>query len=175
MFSENSEELAQNKLILLYIVREAGYGFTKDEITEFILKKNYMNFFSIQQYLSELVDSSFIDLVENQDRQEYKLQEKGKTALEYFSNKIPDFIKEDLETEFQAQRNQAKKETQVLAEHYQNENGQYVVNLKLIENEDTLFSLYLNLVSLEQVEIVSNAWKERTESIYAEIIKLLTE
>ena len=25
MFSENSEELAQNKLILLYIVREAGY------------------------------------------------------------------------------------------------------------------------------------------------------
>ena len=35
-----------------------------------------MNFFSIQQYLSELVDSSFIDLVENQDRQEYKLQEK---------------------------------------------------------------------------------------------------
>lgn len=134
-----------------------------------------MNFFSIQQYLSELVDSSFIDLVENQDRQEYKLQEKGKTALEYFSNKIPDFIKEDLETEFQAQRNQAKKETQVLAEHYQNENGQYVVNLKLIENEDTLFSLYLNLVSLEQVEIVSNAWKERTESIYAEIIKLLTE
>ena len=39
MFSENSEELAQNKLILLYIVREAGYGFTKDEITEFILKR----------------------------------------------------------------------------------------------------------------------------------------
>lgn len=41
MFSENSEELAQNKLILLYIVREAGYGFTKDEITEFILKELY--------------------------------------------------------------------------------------------------------------------------------------
>lgn len=175
MFSGNNEELAQNKLLLLYIIRESNYGFTKDQITEFVLEKDYMNFFSIQQYLSELIDSGFIVLVENDEKQEYKLLEKGNIALDYFNSKIPNKIKENLESEFHFQKIQQKKETQVLSEHYKREDGQYVVNLKLVENDDTLFSLYLTVATIEQAEIISNAWKERTESIYSETIQLLIE
>ena len=45
MFTENTEELAQNKLLLLYIVKKASYSFSKEELTEFILGKEYMNYF----------------------------------------------------------------------------------------------------------------------------------
>lgn len=175
MFSHNNEELAQNKLILLYIIKESNYSFTKDQITEFVLEKNYMNFFSIQQYLSELVDAGFIILVENEDKEGYKLLEKGNIALDYFTSKIPNSIKEDLQAEFDLQKIKQKKETQVLAEHYQREDGQYVVNLKLVENDDTLYSLYLTVATIDQVETISNAWQERTDFIYSETIRLLIE
>lgn len=175
MFSGNSEELAQNKLLLLYIIKESTYNFTKNQLTEFILEKNYLNFFSVQQYLSELVDSDFIELVEEENQQKYNLLDKGTVALEYFMGKIPERIKKDLEVEFHSQKIQQKKETQVISEHYQRDDGQYVVNLKLVENGDTLFSLYLNVATEQQAELISQSWKDRTDSIYSETIKLLIE
>ncbi|NLY45084.1 MAG: DUF4364 family protein [Tissierella sp.] len=175
MFSDNSEELAQNKLLLLYILKETNYNFTKNQLTEFILEKNYMNFFSIQQYLSELIDSDFIELVDNDNEQHYNLLEKGNIALDYFVSKIPEKIKKDLEAEFQSQKIKQKKETQVLSEHYKRDDGQYVVNLKLVENGDTLFSLYLNVASEKQAEMIGHSWKEKTDFIYSETIKLLIE
>lgn len=175
MFDENSEELAQNKLLLLYIIRESPNNFTKNELTEFILEKNYMNFFLIQQYLNELIDSGFIETVDNDNKQEYIILEKGKIALDYFITKIPDRLKKELEAEFNSQKIQKKKETQVLSEYFQREDGQYVVNLRLVENGDTLYSLYLNVATLEQAELISNSWKERTDIIYSETIKLLIE
>lgn len=175
MFSGNSEELAQSKLLLLYIIKESNHNFTKNQLTEFILEKNYMNFFSIQQYLSELLDSDFIELIDNDSEQEYRLLEKGNIALEYFIGKIPEKIKNDLEVEFHSQTVKQKKETQVLSEYYEREDGQYVVNLKLVENGDTLFSLYLNVASEKQAEMISDSWKDKTDYIYSETIKLLIE
>lgn len=175
MFSGNSEELAQNKLLLLYIIKESTYNFTKNQLTEFILEKNYINFFSVQQYLGELVESDFIELTEEENEQKYNLLEKGKVALDYFMGKIPEKIKKDLEIEFNSQKVQQKIDTQVLSEYYQRDDGQYVVNLKLVENGDKLFSLYLNVATEKQAELISRSWKERTDSIYAETIKLLIE
>lgn len=175
MFTGNSEELAQNKLVLLYIIKESPRSYSKNQLTEFILEKNYMNFFSVQQYLSELVNSEFIELLEEDNEAVYCLLEKGKIALDYFMGKIPEKVKNDLELEFQSQKIKEKKETQVLSEYYQRDDGQYVVNLKLVENEDTLFSLYLNVASEKQAELVSRSWKERTDYIYSETIKLLIE
>lgn len=172
MFSINSEELAQNKLLILYIIQESNFIFSKNRLTEFLLEKNYMNFFSIQQYLGELFESGFIEIIENEDTNQINLLEKGKSALELFIGKIPEKIKKDLEIEFNTQKIQKKKETQVLTEYYQREDGQYIVNLKLVENGDTLYSLYLNVASKEQAEIVSQSWKEKTDFIYSETIKL---
>ena len=44
MFTENTEELAQNKLLLLFIINKSK-PLTNEEITEFILENNYMNYF----------------------------------------------------------------------------------------------------------------------------------
>ena len=94
MFTENTEELAQNKLLLLYIVKKASYSFSKEELTEFILGKEYMNYFLIQQYLIELQESGFIN-TEDSTEERILLLEKGDLALEYFESKIPQNFKED--------------------------------------------------------------------------------
>ena len=173
MFSANSEELIQNKL--LYIIDKSPSNLTKYELIEFLLEKNYIDFFSIQQYLSELIDSDFIEIINNDNKEQYKVLEKGNTALDCFISKIPDNIKKDLEVEFNSQKIQKKKETQVISEYFQREDGQFIVNLRLVENSDTLFSLYLNVATKEQAELISDSWKEKTDLIYSETIRLLIE
>ena len=67
MFNDNTEELAQNKLILLYIIDKSQSSLSNSQITEIVLEDNYMNYFLIQQFLSELVKSKFIEYTKNKE------------------------------------------------------------------------------------------------------------
>ncbi len=44
-FFDNTQELAQNKLLLLYIVNESYTPLSNEKITEIVLEKDYMNYF----------------------------------------------------------------------------------------------------------------------------------
>ena len=175
MFIENTEELAQNKLLLLYVIKTSINPFNNNQITEFMLEKNYMNYFLVQQYLSELISSGFIEVVVQDSEEVYNIIEKGEIALSYFEERIPDKVKSELNDEFIKVEKEEEFETQVITEYYEKENNQFVVNLKLVENEDTLFSLYLDVATKKQADLICERWKENTEYIYQNIINLLTD
>lgn len=174
MFAENTEELAQNKLLLLYIIKMLPYSFTDSELTEFILEKNYMNYFSLKQYLLELIESEFIGINNLSDKKDYIILKKGEMTLNYFQNKIPQKIKDELSNDFKLQEIK-KKEANVIADYFEKGDNQYTVNLKLVEKEETLFSLYINVVSISQAKMICQSWKENTEAIYKNIINMLIE
>lgn len=175
MFIENTEELAQSKLLLLYLIKFSASAFTNSEITEFVLEKDYMNYFLVQQYLSELVESKLIETSSKDSKEVYLILEKGEMALSYFEERIPNKIKQELNNEFSEVKKKTKLETQVVSEFFEKENNQFVVNLKLVENDETLFSLYLDVSTKKQVDLICDRWKENTESIYQNIINLLTD
>lgn len=170
MLSENTEDIAQNKLLLLYIIKSSPKSYTNEELTEFILYKNYMNYFTIQQYISELIEGNFITI---NTEENYEILDKGKITLEYFNSKIPQNIIDDLEKEFKLKQIIEKKEAEIIGEYFKKENDQFMVNLKLVENGETLFSLYFEVPSVEQAEVICNKWKENTEKIYQSIINTL--
>lgn len=101
MFSDNTEELAQNKLILLYIIENSPHFFDKNELSEYVLEKDYLNFFLIKQYLSELLEGNLIELVEVDEKEKYMILEKGTLALQYFALKIPQKIRTELKEDFE--------------------------------------------------------------------------
>ena len=100
MLIENTEDLAQNKLLLLYIIEKSAKPFAKDELVQFILEKNYMNYFLIQQYLGELLSSNFIELVQSDSKEVYIISQSGKETLSYFKDRISNTVKDDLKNQF---------------------------------------------------------------------------
>ncbi|MBS4535939.1 DUF4364 family protein [Clostridium sp. D2Q-14] len=174
MFVENSNDLAQNKLILIYIFNTVDYPMTNSEVTQFVLENNHMNYFLVQQYLSELVDSEFLKIVTKDGNEYYMLTEKGKEILNYFSERIPTEIKKIIENKSLAKKEEKIKETQILGNYYQKNQSEFIVTLKVIENEVTLFNLSLNVVSKKQAKMICNNWKENSEFIYKEFINLIT-
>ena len=123
-------------------------------------------------FRSELIDNEFIEETKENNSVKYKLLNSGEVSLELFMNKISDEIINELSNEFQLQQIVKIRETQVLGEYYPKENNQFAVNLKLVENEEPLFSLYLDVASEEQGEKFCKLWKENTETIYQSIINL---
>jgi predicted transcriptional regulator len=168
----NTEDVAQNKLLILYILNSSPKNFTNAELTEFILEKGYMNYFILQQYISELIDGQLIEIETVNDSEVYNVLEKGIITLDLFQSKIPEKIIQELTDEFRIQELLKVRETQIVGDCYPKENNQYTVNLKLIENEETLFSLYLDVASEEQGKKFCKLWKEKTEVIYQKILNI---
>src|SRR5699024_4798078 len=111
--------------------------------------------------------------IEEDDNIYYSILPKGEESLEYFQNKIPESIKIELSDDFNVQSNSNIIDTQIIAEFYPKEKGnQYTVNLKLVENEDILFSLYLDVGSEKQAKFIIEKWKTNPQSIYQNMINL---
>lgn len=174
MFIESTEELAQNKLLLLYLINSSNKPLTNAQITEIILAKDYMNYFLVQQYLIELVESQFIETIQVDQEEFYSILSKGENTLVFFEDRLAENIKEDIDSEFNLIKKKEKYDRQIVTEFYQKESGQYVVNLKLVEMDDTLFSIYLDVSTLDQAKAICNRWKEDPNYIYQNIISLLS-
>lgn len=172
MFSSNSEEVVQSKLLILYIIKTCPTNLSNNELSEFILKKDFMNYFQFQQYIRDLIESEFIiKIVEDKDNI-YQISEKGNNTLELFENKIPEMIKEKLLIDFKIKEKEIKREAQISSDLFKKENNQFNVNLKLIENDNVLFSLNLEVSTKEQAEFICNYWKIDPNEIYQEIINI---
>lgn len=175
MIPNSSEDIARNKLVLLYIIKNSPNEYNNTTLTEFLLEKTYMNYFLIQQYLSELIEKGLLELTNDEDKF-YVILPKGEETLKYFHHKIPESIKAELSDDFNLQLDANIIGTQIVADYYPKEkDDQYTVNLKLVENEDILFSLYLDVGSESQAKFISEKWKNNPQSIYQNIINLFIE
>ena len=77
-----------------------------------------------------------------------------------------------MKADFESFSYKKRKETEVIAEYFLKENQEYMVNLKLVENEESLFSIYISVTSSEEAESMCDKWKNDTESLYKNILKL---
>ena len=74
------------KLIILYMLRNSSSPITNSEISEFILDREYTNYFHLQQALSELEETELIEKRTISNTSYYYLTEDGKNTLTYFEN-----------------------------------------------------------------------------------------
>lgn len=175
MFYDDTTELAQNKLLLLYILDKIDMPMENSQITQFVLENNYMNYFSTQQYISELIDSNFIEVQynKNNSKKSYKLSDSGKSALAYFDNRIPTKLKKEIDGKYIKKKKELINETQIVADYYKKSDSQYIINLKVIEKDITLFALSLNVVSNKQAKRICDNWKKNPDQIYQKILDML--
>lgn len=173
MFYDNTTELAQNKLLLLYILDKIDMPMENSQITQFILENNYMNYFYTQQYISELIDAKFIEVLNKNDKKFYTLSFEGKSVLNYFNNRIPNKLKNEIDIKYKIKKKQLINDTQILGEYYKKNESEYIVNLEVIEKDITLFTLSLNVVSNKQAKKICDKWKKHPDKIYQTILNML--
>lgn len=175
MFQNNSEDVAKQKLLLLYILKVSPEPLSKERIAELLIDNFNMNFFIIQQYISELSDGSFIRIEENNHTSLLVLEESGTESLDYFESKITDSIISKVHSIFSLDSLGDPVPVQTEATLYPRDNGEINVNLKLIEQGETVFSLYISVPNEEQATLLMHKWENSPEYYYKSIIELLID
>ncbi|SNX55079.1 DUF4364 family protein [Thermoanaerobacterium sp. RBIITD] len=170
MLNYEIQELAENKLIILYILNRIDMPITGEQINRIILDNNLMNYFYLRQYLNELEESKFIILEDNK----YNLTDSGLNALKLFFKHIPEETRKKIDEYVVINKEKFKQESQYVATYYRKSANEYIANCKVIENEIVLIEINLSLVNAQQAKIVCDNWKQKSNDVYSYIIKALT-
>ena len=173
MFENSSEELAYHKLLILYILEKINMDLTNSQITQVVLETEMMNYFSLQQFLSQLMESKFLTTYKESDREYYSLTQKGLEILEYFLSRISEDVTKKIDEYISLNKKNLLSDTEVKSSFIQQNDNEFIVNLKVIENQSNLIDLNLNVSSEKQAQKICNNWKRNASYMYAEIIDLL--
>lgn len=169
----SNHELSVNKLIILFMIEKIDMPMSNTQISEFVLNNSYTNYFSLQQYLSELVETELLntEIIDHNTR--YSLTPNGKKTLEYFENRIPDSTKEEILNYLKENRLDLKNEFEITAEYIPEKNGEYMVHCIAKEKKDILIEFKINVVSKEHALKICNNWKNNTHTIYSNFLSNL--
>lgn len=171
MFS-NTSDLAEDKLLLLYLLENIKLPISNNQITQIILENNFINYFTLQQYLSELEVALFINVIEQEGKHRIVISSKGLKVLSLFRNRISEDKIKAIDAYLNKHLDSIKKEITISSE-YTIEGNNYIVNLKAIENNSILIDLKLNVASNEQAKALCLKWKENSSEIYYKLIEVL--
>ena len=139
-----SEPFTLYKLIVLYMLEKLDFPLTNGQISEFILDKGYTTYFTLQQALSEMVEST----------------EEGLETIQYFKTNISSAIREDVDAFIEEKRYELKDEVSVKADYYKNMSHEFSVRCQIIENASPLIDLTLTVPTEEEAIAVTNNWNK---------------
>ena len=140
-----AETLTLSKLIVLYMLDRVSFPMSNAQISEFILEKEYTDYFTIQTALSELVEARFIRLKSVRNTSLYTITEEGQNTLSYFGKKISSQIREEIDA----------------------------FRCRVLEKDSVLIDLTLTVPVREQAEAICGHWRDKSQEIYASLMKAL--
>ncbi len=167
------EALTLYKLIVLYMLNKVNFPLTNTQLSEFILEKEYTNYFTLQQVISELSASELIHVETIGSTSYYHITSQGEETLGFFSNKISEPIKEEIDTFLTENRYELRNQAGTLSDYYKSTNGDYIVHCQIKEGASPLIELNLSVPTQETAEHMCTNWKNTSEDIYAYIIRQL--
>ncbi|MFP4697444.1 MAG: DUF4364 family protein [Eubacteriales bacterium] len=172
---KQDHEISLNKLIILFMLNYISLPMTNTQISNFLLSNEYTNYFSLQQSLSELVNTKLLKTKEVSHSTRYSITENGKKILSYFENRIPTSIKKDAELFLKENKHILRNEVEITAEYTPEKNGEWTLNCVAKENDTILIDLSINVISKEQAIQMCENWKNNSHIIYSNILSQLSK
>ena len=161
------------KLIVLYMLNKVSFPLTNAQISEFILEKEYTNFLTLQQVISELTEANMIDAHTAMNRTLLTITQEGRDTLQYFENHINEAIKEEIQSYLMQKEYSLREEISVLGNYYKSTSGEYEAHLIAKERGINLIDLTLSVPSQEMAATICDNWQKKNQVIYQYIIEQL--
>lgn len=173
----NSDEqtLAENKILLLYILNKVGKPISHNELLELVTSISDMNYFYFQQFLLDLLEDNYIITYEKEETPLYELTEEGKNTLELTIDIIPGILKLKVDSQFKENLDYIKDKYSISAEYAPITEKEFMVRCKIIENNNIVFDLQAHAGSRDQAKKIVENWNQKSTEIYPQILQLLVD
>lgn len=158
--------LALNKLIILFFLSKISIPISTQQLDEFVLSTQYMNFFEYQQYLKELEAQNLIHKYDDEIRTYIEISQNGKEVLELLLNLVPDLTLHEIEEYIKKNYRKIKLNAEIFSDYKILSQNEYLVICSLREGNSILFEVKVNVPHVEIAKRICNNWNKNAETVY---------
>ena len=167
------DPLTLYKLIILYMLDRTQFKLTYSQISSFILEKEYTNFMTLQQVISDLRDAELIKTDTSLNRTFFFITEDGRYTLSYFKYRISDAIIDDINTFLSEKHFELKNEAAISARYYKVSLGKYQAELIAQEKNTELVNIKISVPTEDIAKTLCENWYKENEQIYKYLMEAL--
>lgn len=171
---DNEPNVFDNKIIVLYILNNALKPLTIDQIIKLCEEFDDMTYFDICTYIEQLKEKNFIDEMLENSIMTYFPTELGRNTLKELLELIPGVNIHNIKKSFNKNMIEVKQDFSVDTSILPLNNDKYKVSCYIKEGNDELINISVYATSKEQAKNISKVWNEKFETIYSELLKMLT-
>lgn len=161
------------KLIILAMLNKVDFELTNSQISSFILEEQYTDYFTVQETLSDMIESGLIESRTVRNSTRYSLTDSGKETLEYFKSDISGAIQRDMEEYFRKNKLQMRNENAVTADYFRTGSNEFTAQLQVKEKEAVLIEVALTVPLEQQAISLCDNWKKKSQQIYGYLMEQL--
>lgn len=164
-----NSRIAKDKLMILYIIKKSNQTLTYNQLSNFILEYEMLNYFVFVEYFNQLTESNFL---EKWKGPEIKLTDFALQTLELLEETIDEDKKEKIDLAFS--------KDSVLEDNKQFqlvplEDGDCIVKLSVPKDLDENFNLNFTVDSIDKGKKIEEGWLNKNKSLYREILNIIKE
>ena len=171
--SDNTTSLAENKVLILYILNLVNNDIKEDDLYKIVSSINEINYFIFKQILTDLIDSKLVGTYTKEEEQVIKITEEGNNAYNLTKDVLPGIVKLKTDHIFKEKFSSIENEGSIIAEFLPKNENSYTVKCKIVENNETIFEVKSFVGSRERAKKIVDNWNNHANSIYPEILNLL--
>lgn len=172
-FTVSQESLTLYKLIVLYMLDKVAFPLNQSQISEFILDKGYTNYLTLQQVISELIETNLITAHTTLNRTQLTITKEGKDSLGYFEGRISDAIKSEILDYFKENSMELRNEVSVVSNYYKTVNGEYEAVLSAKDKDITLVEIKMSVPTPQIASAICDNWNKKNQEVYQMLTKML--
>lgn len=166
-------QVAENKLLVLYLIDKTDFELTNSQIAKLLIKIRDINYFLLQEYISQLVNDKYLECRIEPNQRLYKITELGKQALTFFKTMIRASTRRQIDDTLQENISVLRTEIQISADYMPINENEYTVSCRINEGSTCLIELNLYAGTKEQAKSICRKWEKDSQEIYSKITKLL--
>lgn len=173
--SNNTTSLAENKVLILYILSLIDGEIVQDGLFKIISSINNINYFFFKQILTDLIDSKLVGVYTKEDEQVLKITTEGRNAYNLTKDVMPGLLKLKADNVFKTEFSNLEEASSIIAEFTPKNENDYTVKLKIVENNETIFEVKTFAGSRDMAKKLVDNWNSNANNIYPKILDILLD
>ena len=174
--SDNTTALAENKVLILYILNQIPDGIIEDGLFKIITAINNVNYFYFKQVLTDLLDTKLVGIFTKEEEEDViKITSEGTNALSLTEDVLPGILKLKADNVFKKELSSITNESSVIAEFTPKNENDYTIRCKIVENNETIFEVKTFAGSRDRAKRIVDNWNQNASKIYPKILDILLD
>lgn len=171
----DKEELAESKVLILYILSKVNKPVTNSELLELIQSIEEMNYFYFQQFISDLKENRYLLEYEQEKKKFYAITISGRETVKLTIDMLPGSIKDKVDETLKNTMKEIENEESVYADFFPSKEDEFMICCGIRESNKKVFEVQIFSSSRENSLNIIENWKKNAGTIYPKIVEMLNK